>query len=101
MPACSVSKSGPTLCDPMDCSSPDSSVPGISQARIPEWVAIPFSMESFSNPGIEPLSPALAGRFFTIELPGKPFQTTTVPKSKIRYTGTEKKVRNLDSFFYL
>ena len=29
-----------TLCDPMDCSPPDSSVHGIFQARIPEWVAI-------------------------------------------------------------
>ena len=33
----------PTLCDPMDCSPPDSSVHGILQARILEWVAIPFS----------------------------------------------------------
>ena len=31
-----------TLCDPMDCSPPDSSVHGILQARILEWVAIPF-----------------------------------------------------------
>ena len=33
----------PTLCDPMDSSPPGSSVHGISQARIPEWVAISFS----------------------------------------------------------
>ena len=33
----------PTLCDPMDCSPPGSSVHGILQARILEWVAIPFS----------------------------------------------------------
>ena len=75
MPACSVSKSCPTLCDPMDCSSPDSSDPGISQARIPEWVAIPFSRESFSNPGSEPLSPVLAGRFLPLsylQSPSKP-----------------------------
>ena len=32
-----------TLCDPMDCSPPGSSVCGILQARILEWVAIPFS----------------------------------------------------------
>ena len=32
-----------TLCDPMDCSPPSSSVHGISQARILEWVAVPFS----------------------------------------------------------
>ena len=50
-------------------------VPGISQARIPEWVAIPFSRESFSNPGIEPLSPVLAGRFLPLSYlrsPSKP-----------------------------
>ena len=33
----------PTLCDPMDCCLPGSSVHGILQARIQEWVAIPFS----------------------------------------------------------
>ena len=33
----------PTLCDPVDGSPPDSSVPGILQARILEWVAISFS----------------------------------------------------------
>ena len=34
----------PTLCDPMDCSPLDSSVCGILQARILEWVAIPSSI---------------------------------------------------------
>ena len=65
---CSKSlQSGLTLCDPMDCSPPGSSVHGILQARILEWVAIPFSRRS-SHPGIKPeslKSPALAGRFFT------------------------------------
>ena len=32
----------PTLCDPMDCSPPDFSVHGILQARILEWIALPF-----------------------------------------------------------
>ena len=57
----------PTLCDPMDCSQPGSSVPGILQARIPEWVGNPFSRGS-SRPRDQPMSlmsPALAGRFFT------------------------------------
>ena len=35
-----------TLCDPMDCSLPGSSVRGILQARIPEWVALPCSRGS-------------------------------------------------------
>ena len=50
--SCPVSDS----CDPMDCSSPGSSVGGISQARILEWVAISFSRGIFlsqgSNPGL-------------------------------------------------
>ena len=39
----SVVQSCLTLCDPMDCSLRGSSIHGILQARIPEWVAIPFS----------------------------------------------------------
>ena len=38
-----VSRSRPTLCDPMDCSPPGPSVYGISQTRILEWVAVSFS----------------------------------------------------------
>ena len=44
-----------TLCDPMDCSLPGSSVYGILQARIPQWVAIPTSGD-LPDPGIEPES---------------------------------------------
>ena len=40
-----VAQSCPTLCDPVDCSPPGSSVHGILQARIMEWVAISFSRE--------------------------------------------------------
>ena len=40
-----VAQSCPTLCDPMDCSPPGSSVHGIIQARILEWVAVYFSKE--------------------------------------------------------
>ena len=40
-----VTQSCPTLCDPMDCSPPGSSVHGIFQARILEWVAISFSRD--------------------------------------------------------
>ena len=41
-----VTQSCPTLCDPMDCSLPGSSVHGIFQARVLEWVAISFSRGS-------------------------------------------------------
>ena len=46
----------PTLCDPMNCSPPDSSVHGILQARILEWIATLFSRGS-SQPRDQPLSP--------------------------------------------
>ena len=64
----------PTLCDPMDCNLPGSSVPGILQARILEWVAVPSSRD-LPNPGIETASltsPALAGGFLPLLPPGKP-----------------------------
>ena len=48
----------PTVFDPIDCSPPGSSVHGILQERILEWVAIPFSRGS-SQPRDEPQSPAL------------------------------------------
>ena len=60
-----------TLCDPVDCSLPGSSVHGILQARILEWVAISFSRGS-SHPGMEPWSPALQADVLTSEPPGKP-----------------------------
>ena len=50
-------------CDPMVCSLPGSSVHGILQERILEWVAIPCSRD-LPNPGIEPKSPALQADFF-------------------------------------
>ena len=53
------------LCDPMDCSPPDSSVHGILQARMLEWVAIPFSMR-FSPPGDQTRVSCIAGRFFIV-----------------------------------
>ena len=41
-----VAQSCPTLCDPTDCSLPGSSIRGVSQARILEWVAISSSRGS-------------------------------------------------------
>ena len=53
-----VVQSCPTLCSPIDNNLPGSSVHGILQARILEWVAIPSPGE-LSDPRIEPWSPAL------------------------------------------
>ena len=54
----------------MDCSPPGFSVHGILQARILEWIAMP-SPGDLPDPG-SPMSPALAGGFFTAEPHGKP-----------------------------
>ena len=61
-------------CDPMDCSSPASSVHGIFQARMLEKVAISYSRGSSwpRDRTCISMSPALAGRFFTTEPPGRP-----------------------------
>ena len=53
-----------TLRDPMDCSPLGSSAHRIFQERRMEWVVISFSRGS-CHPGIKPVSPALAGGFFT------------------------------------
>ena len=53
-----VAQSCLTLCDPMDCNLIGSSVHGIFQARILEWVPFP-SPGHLPDPGIEPGSPTL------------------------------------------
>ena len=59
------------LWDPVDCSSPGSSVHGVLQARILEWVAMPSSRGS-SWPKDWTRVSCIAGGFFTAEPPGKP-----------------------------
>ena len=68
---CSVTQLCLTLCGPVDCSSPGSSVHGIFQARILEWLPFP-PPGALPDPKVEPRSPALAGSLFTAEAPGKP-----------------------------
>ena len=78
------------FCDPMDCSLPGSSVHGILQARILEWVAMPFP-RGLPNPGIKPVSPvALALQVDSLLLPllSKGFTT-------------RKPFDNIGKFFYL
>ena len=67
-------QSCPTLCDPMDCSLPGSSVHGILQARTLEWFAMP-SCRGSSRPmdqSCVSCSSCIAGGFFTLEPSGKP-----------------------------
>ena len=73
--ACLVTQSYPTLCDPMDRIPPGSSIHGILQARILEWVAMPSFMGS-SQPRDQTqgslMFPTLAGRFLPLVPSGKP-----------------------------
>ena len=64
----------PTLCDPLDYSLPGSSVHGIFQARILEWVAVPSSRGSsqFRERTRIFCGSYIAGRFLTVEPLGKP-----------------------------
>ena len=67
-----VAQSCPTLCNPMDCSPPGSSIHGIFQARVLEWVAISFSRGIFLTQGLNPDPPALLTDSLPSEPPGKP-----------------------------
>ena len=70
-----ISQSCLSLCDPMDCSPPGSSVHGISQARTLQWVAIPFSVGSSpprDQTWVSCKSPALQVASLSSEPPGKP-----------------------------
>ena len=62
---CLVTQSCPTLYDPMDYSPSGSSVHGILQARVLEWVAMPSSRGS-SQPRDQTQVSHITGRFFTI-----------------------------------
>ena len=70
-----------TVCDPMDYSLPGSSVHGILQARIVEWVAISSSKESFWPRDRIWISPAWQADSLTSEPPGKPhhLKQNTIP----------------------
>ena len=69
--ACMYAQSCQTVCNPMGCSPPGSSVHGIFQARILEWITISYSRGS-SQPRDQTMSPTFVGIFFTTEPPGKP-----------------------------
>jgi len=62
---CPVTLSRLTLCNPVDCIPPGSSVCGILQARMLEWAAMPSSRGS-SQPRDQTQVSRIAGRFFTV-----------------------------------
>ena len=74
-----VTQSCPTLCDPVDCSLSGSSIHGIFQARVLEWIAISLSKGS-SQPRNWTRVSCIAGRRFTVWIPLK---DNWLPKLKI------------------
>ena len=67
-----VAQSYPTLCDPMDCSMPGSSL-SMKFSRQDYWSGLPFPFPGdLSNPEIKSWSPALQADCVSTELPGKP-----------------------------
>ena len=77
-----VSHSCPALCDPMDCSLPGSSVHGIFQARVLEWVAISFSRGS-SRPRDRTQVFHIVGRSFTVWA----MREVLFPKEVVKFQG--------------
>ena len=71
-----LSQSCQTLCNPMDSSPSGSSVQGIFQESILEWVSIP-TPRNLPDPGIKTVSLALGGKFFTTAPRGEPILYTT------------------------
>ena len=96
---CLVSKSYPTLCDPMDCSLPGFSVHGISQARILKWLAISFSRIS-SPPWDWTCIFRIAGGFFTTELPGKPTLVLEPQKKKKKRKDKKENRKNINGLHH-
>ena len=79
---CLVAQSYLTLCGPLACSPPGSSVRGILQARITEWVTIPFSRD-LPDAEIESRSPALLAVSLPSEPPGNPWELQAGFKSEL------------------
>ena len=78
--ACEYAQSCPTLCSPLDCNPPGSSVHGMFQAKILELAAISYSRGSSWPRDLTCISvfSVLAGEFFTPVPPGKPLLVTLI-----------------------
>jgi len=74
----------------LDYSLPGSSVHGILQVRILEWVAIPFTRESFQPRDLSQVS-CIAGRYFTVQITSLPFEG----RSKIQEAELRKEEMSL------
>ena len=74
----------------MGCRPPGSSVHGVPRQAY--WSVLPFPPPGhLSDPGIERMSPTLAGGFFTTESPGKPRRVIFLTTEHLEYAEKEKK----------
>ena len=96
---CWVAQLGPTLCNLMDCSPPGSSVHGILQARILEWVAIPFSRGSSQPSDRTQVSPALQADSLPSEPPGKTHQSEWSSSKSLQIINGGEGVEKREPFY--
>ena len=73
-----VSQSCLTLCNPMDCGPPGSSIHGVLQARRPEWLPFPPPVD-LPDPGMEPWFPALQTDSLALSHQGSPRFQQSLP----------------------
>ena len=86
----------PTLCDPMDCSPPGSSICGILQARILEWVAIPQALHSPLYLRVLAVNKKRSDLFSALSQSGLPILARAHDEDCL--TGVAKKVYEIDLF---
>ena len=94
-----VSQSCLTLCDPVDCSLPGSTVHGVFQARILESVATSFSRES-SQPSNRTQVSCIAGRFFILWASGEVWWLDTYKESLHVYLMHKKSHLNFSAWWW-
>ena len=89
-----------TLCNPLHCSPPVSSVRGFLQARILEWATISASREPFPPRDWIHCNSCIAGRFFTTE-PGKPTRVLKVHDKMFFIFLQNSSISIIQSYFYI
>ena len=97
---CVCAQSCPTLCNPMNSSTPSSSVHGIFQQEV--WSGLPFPPPGdLPDPGMETESPTLAGGFFITEPPWEPHFDITVSLNNKSSIGTPIRVPSATTVYIL
>ena len=93
-----AAQSCPTLCSPRDCRPPGSSVHGILQARILEWVAMSSSAES-SRPRDRTQVSCTAGTLYCLSHQGSPMMVSVVTNSLMQKNTKCRKINSICSSY--